>query len=149
MASNYLKVVLRRVLWYKGQKYIKINIGTVVVKHDKEIYQNAWCRYKVVLLPSAFYRSCCLSSLQKKYRVCELFGRIFVYRKSSIDPPGGLFISNTFRGGLFNSAKVVVSVLRKERSWSSCTSGSKTNPNFQSVNKPSRISPNVIFGLRY
>ena len=45
------------------------------------------------------------------------------YRKSCIKPPGGLFISNTFergiigtggRGGLFNLAKTIVSVVHKE-----------------------------------
>ena len=42
------------------------------------------------------------------------------YRKSSIKPPGGLFISNPFEsglnrdGGLFNLAKTMVSVLHKE-----------------------------------
>ena len=42
------------------------------------------------------------------------------YRKSSIKPPGGLFISNTFEGGLMetralvNLAKTTVLVLLKE-----------------------------------
>ena len=44
------------------------------------------------------------------------------YRKSSVTPPGGLFVSNTFQGGhiweggggLFNLAKMMVSVLLKE-----------------------------------
>ena len=39
---------------------------------------------------------------------------------------------------------MVVSALHKERSWSSCSRGSKTNPNLQPVNKQSRISPNEI-----
>ena len=38
-----------------------------------------------------------------------------VYRKPSIKPPGGLFISNTLEGGgLHNLAKTMVSVLHKE-----------------------------------
>ena len=54
-------------------------------------------------------------------------------------------------GGLFNLAKMVVSALHKEPewkveklntgSWSSYNWGSKTNPTFQHVNKPSWISP--------
>ena len=43
-----------------------------------------------------------------------------------LSPPGGLFISNTFEGGggrllemadLFNSAKMMLSVLHKELQW--------------------------------
>ena len=73
--------------------------------------------------------------------------------------PGGLFILYSFErgwdlletGGLFerecsfNLETTVVSVLHKEleykvedlksRSWTSCSRGSKTNPNFQLVNK--------------
>ena len=38
-----------------------------------------------------------------------------IYHKSSIKPPPpGLFISNTFKGGLFNLAKTMVSVLHKK-----------------------------------
>ena len=38
-----------------------------------------------------------------------------IYHKSSIKPPPpGLFISNTFKGGLFNLAKTLVSVLHKK-----------------------------------
>ena len=49
---------------------------------------------------------------------------------------------------------MVVSALHKEveckeeklntGSWSSCSRGSKTNPTFQHVNKPSWISPNEV-----
>ena len=56
------------------------------------------------------------------------------------------------RGGILNLAKTMVSVLHEgpeyklwktlvTRSWKSCRWRSKANPNFQSVNKPSRISP--------
>ena len=90
----------------------------------------------------------------------QLFKSYQMYRKSSINPfPFGLFISNTFQGGLietghvlekeglFNLVKMVVSALHKELeckveklnrgSCSSCSRGSKTNPTFQHVNKPS------------
>ena len=41
--------------------------------------------------------------------------KLFSYRKPSIKPPGGLFISKTFEGGgLHNLAKTMVSVLHKE-----------------------------------
>ena len=58
-------------------------------------------------------------------------------------------------GGLFNLAKTMVSILHKEleyiywkisstRIWRSCSRGSKTNLNFQLVNKQSRISPHEV-----
>ena len=60
-------------------------------------------------------------------------------------------------GGLFNLAKTMVLVLHEElkykveslstRRWRSCSRGSKTNPNFQLVNKPSRISPHKVLQL--
>ena len=77
-------------------------------------------------------------------------------------PPRRLFISNIFEGGggcllvsggLFNLANTMVSILYKEReykvenlskSWRSCSGGSKTNPNFQLVNKTSQISPHEL-----
>ena len=86
--------------------------------------------------------------------------------------PGGLFIWNIFEGegvglvetgGLFemggglNLAKTMASVLYKELQYKveklkykklevmqACRRGSKTNPNFQLVNKPSRISPHEV-----
>ena len=56
-------------------------------------------------------------------------------------------------GGLFNLANTMVSLLHKEleykvtnlsKSWGSCSRGSKTNPNFQLVNKTSQISPHEL-----
>ena len=57
-------------------------------------------------------------------------------------------------GGLFNLAMMAVSALHKKleckveklksRSWRSYSRGSKTNPNFQYVNKPSPIGPNEV-----
>ena len=59
--------------------------------------------------------------------------------------------------GLFNLAKTMVSVLHKElckmknwkslgtRSLRSCSRGSKTDPNFQQVNKPSWVSSTQHF----
>ena len=58
-------------------------------------------------------------------------------------------------GGLFNLAKTMVSILHKEleyiywkisstRIWRSCSRGSKTNLNFQLVNKQPRISPHKV-----
>ena len=85
-----------------------------------------------------------------------------VYPKSSIKPPGGLFISNAIEGELKRDggayliyiAKTMVSVLHKNyhtkwkssssRSWRSCSQGSKTNLSFQLVNKPSWISPHEV-----
>ena len=77
-----------------------------------------------------------------------------------LSPPGGLLIQTYLRGGglfvsegLFNLAYSMVSVLHKEleykvenlsKSWRSCSGGSKTNPNFQLVNKTSQISPHEL-----
>ena len=84
-----------------------------------------------------------------------------------LSPPGGLFISSPFegglietgglfeRGGLFNLKTTVVSVLHKEldckagkssstRSFRSCRWGSESNPIFQLVNKSSWISPHEV-----
>ena len=56
-------------------------------------------------------------------------------------------------GGLFHLANTMVSVLHKEleykveklsKSWRSCSGGSKTNPNFQLVNKTSQITPHEL-----
>ena len=56
-------------------------------------------------------------------------------------------------GGLFHLANTMVSVLHKEleykvenlsKSWRSCSGGSKTNPNFQLVNKTPQISPHEL-----
>ena len=49
------------------------------------------------------------------YTFC--FPKVMRYRKSSIKPPRGLFITNTFEGGgggLINLAKSVVSVLHEK-----------------------------------
>ena len=56
---------------------------------------------------------------------------------------GGLI----WEGGLFNLEKTMVSVLHKDleykvgKGWRLCNQGSKTNQNFQLVNKLSWISP--------
>ena len=87
------------------------------------------------------------------------------YRKSFIKPPKGLIYLKPIGGGggrlietgglferrgLFNVERTMVSVLHKEvecsstrrfRSWSR---GSESHPNFQLVNKPSRISPHEV-----
>ena len=52
-----------------------------------------------LLILVLFCRSRCLSSLQIKYRVCELFELIFVYRKSSINHRG-LIYSKHVQGSL-------------------------------------------------
>ena len=93
---------------------------------------------------------------------------VFEHRTSSL---GGLFISNTFEGGcLIVTGDLlerggVPSIYRRwwygfsiktwnakwksstTRSWRSCNWGSKTNLNFQHVNKPSRISANEVLQL--
>ena len=81
-----------------------------------------------------------------------------------LSPPRRLITSNIFEGwgggggllvsgGLFNLANTMVSVLHNEleykvknlsKSWRSCSGGSKTNPNFQLVNKTSQISPHEL-----
>ena len=79
------------------------------------------------------------------------------YRKSSIKPNGGLIYFKPIWGGvesLFNLETTRVSFLQKEleykaensstRSWRSCSQGSESNPNFQLVIKPSRISPEEV-----
>ena len=58
------------------------------------------------------------------------------------------------RGLAYLFCKMVVSVIHKElewkwknsstRSWRSCSHGSKTNQNFQRVNKANWISPNEV-----
>ena len=55
------------------------------------------------------------------------------------------------RAVLFNLKKMIVSVLHKELEYKveklkykSCSQGSKTNLNFQLVNKPSWISPHKV-----
>ena len=59
---------------------------------------------------------------------------------------GGLFE----RGGLFNLEMTMVSVLHKELEYkveklkNKKGGGSKSNANFQLVNKPSRISPHEV-----
>ena len=72
-----------------------------------------------------------------------------------LSPQGGLLFQTYLRrgGGLFNLANTMVSVLHKEleykvknlsKSWRSCSGGSKTNLNFQLVNKTSQISPHEL-----
>ena len=85
-----------------------------------------------------------------------LFIYLFIYRKPSIKTPGGSLISNTCKGGLiktggliwdgglFNLVKKMVWKSESTRRWRSCSWGSKTNPNFKLVNKPSRISPQEL-----
>ena len=91
-----------------------------------------------------------------------------LYRKSSIKPPpplppGAYLFQTHLRGtlietwGLFNLAQPMVSVLHKEllvecrveklkyKKFEVMQQGSKANPNFQLVNKPSWISPLKVF----
>ena len=50
-----------------------------------------------------------------------------------------------WEGELFNLKMTMVSVLHKvQEGWTSCSRGSESNPNFQLVNKPSRISPHGV-----
>ena len=87
------------------------------------------------------------------------------YRKSSMKPSGGLiYFEPILARGLkrdgeliweecfFNLEKTMVSVLHKKtriqsgwtqvkEGWRTCSWGSESHPNFQLVNKPSRISP--------
>ena len=90
----------------------------------------------------------------------DISNQVYIlYHKSAIKQPRGLFISKTLRGtlvemwGLFNLVQPMVSVLHKEllvgcrveklkyKKFEVMQQGSKANPNFQLVNKPSRISP--------
>ena len=84
------------------------------------------------------------------------------YRKSSIKPPGvgsiwgvvGGAHGRLETGGLFSLEMMMVSVLHKEleykveklksESFRSSSRGSESNPNFQLVNEPSRISPHKV-----
>ena len=76
-------------------------------------------------------------------------------------PPGGLFISSSFEwvgggGGLIKLEKTVVSVLHKELEYKveklkykkvgdhAAEDHWESNPTFQVVNKPSRISPQEV-----
>ena len=77
-----------------------------------------------------------------------------------LSPPGGLLFQTYLRGGgevlfvsgvLFHLANTMVSLLHKKLqhkvknlSWRSCSGGSKTNPNFQLVNKTTQISPHEL-----
>ena len=65
-----------------------------------------------------------------------------------------IYFNGNFKDGLFNLAKKIVSVLHEELerrrkssitgSWRIYNRGSKANPNFQLVNKPSRISAHEV-----
>ena len=91
----------------------------------------------------------------------EKTGSSTTYRKSSIKPPEGLFISSPFEWGagggglmdalgLFSLETTMVSVLHKEleykveklkyKKFRSCSRGSESNPTFQLVNKTAQIS---------
>ena len=79
-----------------------------------------------------------------------------------LSPPGGLFISSPFeaglieRGGLFNLETMMDRYQyfiknqntkwksSSTRSFRSCSRRSESNPNFQLVNRPSRISPHQV-----
>ena len=89
-----------------------------------------------------------------------------MYRKSSIKPPKGLFISCPFGGGghlievgsLFNVEKTMVSLLHKELEYKveklkyekvggHAARDQKSNPKFHLVNKPSWICPHKVLHL--
>ena len=97
-----------------------------------------------------------LAILLKKTIIRRSNGSRYLFKKNVKPPlslPGGVFISSPFEqggGGLFKWEMMMV---KKEntkwkilitRSWSSCSRGSESNPNFQVVNKPSRISPHKV-----
>ena len=87
------------------------------------------------------------------YIVNPLLTPVGIYLLQTHLRGGGLFE----RWGLFNLVKTMVSVLHKElckmknwkslgtRSSRSCSRGSKTDPNFQQVNKPSWVSSTQHF----
>ena len=74
--------------------------------------------------------------------------------KSSVKPPGGIFVSNTLEVGgnlferrsLFNLAKTMVSVLHKEVEYK-VEKPRIIIPNFQLVNEPSWIGPHEVLQL--
>ena len=89
---------------------------------------------------------------KKKKAALNMAERIIIFKHIwgwGLNWDGGAYL----RGGLINLAKTLVSVSHKElkyklsgksprtRNWRSCSWGSKTNPVFQLLNKPSQISP--------
>ena len=67
---------------------------------------------------------------------------------------GLIYFNQNLKDGLFNLAKKIASVLPEElerkrkisitKSWRTYNRGSKANPNFQLVNKPSRIRAHEV-----